>query len=226
VQHKNVNEQQGVTSMRSFTRFALLLSLAALWSCASQTATVVVPPRVDLQGYRALGLVDFASNTNPSINAQTTREFESRVRAAQPGARIVDLGSRESLLASVDSREFDGQALRKIGQKYGVDAIFVGTLSYSEPKTEVKITDDAKAAGNVQVELRADISFELMETRTGTSLWSSSVSARRPIGRTSVSAEAGVSGALRDPSNPREAMVPSLVYDLTDDFRSNSMARR
>lgn len=211
--------------MRLFTRFALLLSLATLWSCASQTVSVAVPPRVDLQGYRALGLVDFASNSNPSINTQTTREFESRLRAAQPGVRIVDLGGRDSLLAAVDSREFDAQALRRIGQKYGVDAIFVGNLSYSEPKTEVKITDAAKPDGDVQVELRGDISFELMETRTGTTLWSSSASARRPADRMNVSAGVGV-GATRGPSNPREAMVPSLVYDLTDDFRSSSVARR
>jgi hypothetical protein len=212
--------------MRLFTRFALLLSLAALWGCASQTVPVAVPPRVDLQGYRALGLVDFESNYNPSINTRTTREFESHVRAAQPGTRIVDLGGRESLLAAVGSREFDALALRKIGQRYGVDAIFVGYLSYSEPKTEAKTTDVAQPEGDVQAELRGDISFELMETRTGTSLWSSSASARRPIDRMNVSVAAGMNGAMRGPSNPREAMVPSLVYDLTDDFRSSSVARR
>ena len=226
VPHKNMDEQHKVTSMRLFTRFVLLLSLAALWGCASQTVSVVAPPRVDLQGYRALGLVDFASNSSPSISAQTTRRFESHVRAAQPGIRIVELGSRESLLAAVGSREFDAQALRKIGQQYGVDAIFVGNLTYSEANTELGIGDDARPEGGTPAELRGDISFELIETRTGTSLWSSSASARRPIGRMHVSAAAGASGAVRGLSNPREAMLPTLVYDLTEDFRSSLVARK
>ena len=56
--------------MRSFTRFALLLSLATLWGCSS-TVTVPVPPRVDLQGFGTVGLLDFASNSNATINAQS-----------------------------------------------------------------------------------------------------------------------------------------------------------
>jgi hypothetical protein len=212
--------------MRSSTKFALLLSLALLWGCSSQTVTVPVPPRVDLQGFGTLGLVEFSSNATPSINAQTTREFGTHIHAAQPGTRIVKLGSRESLLAAVGRRELDAQALRKIGEKYGVEAIFVGSLSYSEPKTEVKITDVSKLEGGVRVELRGDINIELMETRSGASMWSSSAWARRQLGRVSVSAEQGVSGGMRGSSNPREEMVPSLVYHLTEDFRPSSVRQK
>jgi hypothetical protein len=212
--------------MRSSTKFALLLSLALLWGCSSQTVTVPVPPRVDLQGFGTLGLVEFSSNATPSINAQTTREFGTHIHAAQPGTRIVKLGSRESLLAAVGRRELDAQALRKIGEKYGVEAIFVGSLSYSEPRTEVKITDVSKLEGGVRVDLRGDISIELMETRSGASMWSSSAWARRQLGRVNVSAEQGVSGGMRGSSNPREEMVPSLVYHLTEDFRPSSVRQK
>jgi hypothetical protein len=212
--------------MRLVTRFAaLLLSLLALWGCSS-TVVVPVPPRVDLQGFGTLGLVEFTSNATPSINAQTTREFGTHIHAAQPGTRIVKLGSRESLLASVGRREFDAQALRKIGQKYGVEAIFVGALNYSEPRTEVKIADIGKLEGGVRVDLRGDINIELMETRSGASMWSSSAWARRQLGRVDVSAETGVSASGRGVSNPREEMVPSLVYHLTEDFRPTTMRQK
>jgi hypothetical protein len=204
--------------MRKFAGFAgMLLSLATLWGC-SHTVTVPVPPRVELQSFGTLGLVDFASNSNPAINAQTTREFESHIHAAQPGTRIVELGTRESLLAAVGSRQLDAQTLRKIGERYGVDAVFVGSLNYSEPKTEVKVTDATKLEGGVRIEVRGDISSKLVETRTGASVWSSSAWARRQLGRVNLSAEQGVSGVMRS-SNPREEMVPSLVYHLTEDFR-------
>jgi len=204
---------------------AVLLSLAALWGC-SHTVTVPVPPRVDLQGFGTLGLVDFESNATPSINAQTTREFGTHIHAAQPGTRIVKLGSRESLLAAVGRRELDAQAMRKIREKYGVEAIFVGSLNYSEPKTDVRITDVVKLEGGMRVDLRGDINIELVETRTGASMWSSSAWARRELGRINVSAEQGVSGGMRASSNPREEMVASLVYHLTEDFRPTSVRQK
>ena len=205
--------------MRSSTTFALLLSLATLWGCASQTIAGSVPPRVDLHGYGKVGLVEFASNSSATINARATREFESHLQAAQPAVRIVGLGSRESLLAVVGSRQLDSQALRKIGAKYGVDAIFVGTLNYSEPTAESKASDAIQPQGGVRVELRGDISYTLMETSTGASLWSSSAWAHRPLGSVKVSAEQGANGVVRGPSNPREEMVASLVYELTEDLR-------
>jgi hypothetical protein len=212
---------------KSTTIVLMLLSLATLWGCSStRTVMVPVPPRVELQSYGTLGLVDFASNSNPGINAQTTREFQSHIHAAQPGTRIVELGSRESLLASVGGRQLDAQALRKIGEKYGVDAIFVGSLTYSEPKTDVKvITDATRLEGGVRVEIRGDIDSKLVETRTGASVWSSSAWARRQLGRVSVSAEQGVSGTMRS-ANPKEEMVPSLVFHLTEDFRPGSVRQQ
>jgi hypothetical protein len=212
--------------MHKVARFAaLLLALATLWGCSS-TVTVPVPPRVDLQGFGTLGLVEFSSNATPSINAETTREFGTHIHSAQPGTRIVKLGSRESLLASVGRRELDAQALRKIGEKYGVEAIFVGTLSYSEPKTEVKVNDFTKLEGGLRIDLRGDINIELMETRTGASMWSSSAWARRELGRMHVSADQGVSGGMRASSSPREEMVTSLVYHLTEDFRPTSVRQK
>ena len=209
--------------MRKFTGFALLLgSLAVLWGCSSNTVLVSVPPRLQLQGYGTLGLIEFDSNSSASINAQTTREFESHVHSAQPGTRIVELGRREALLASVGGRQFDGPTLRRIGEKYGVDAIFVGSLTYSDPKTDVRITDANKLEGGVRVEVRGDISGKLIETRTGASVWSSSAWARRTLSKVNLSAEQGVTGGVRS-GNPREEMVPSLVYHLTEDFRPSTV---
>ena len=207
--------------MRKVAGFAaVVLSLVVLAGCSStKTVTVQVPPRADLQGFGTLGLVDFESNASRSIDAQTTREFGSHIHAAQPGTRIIKLGSRDTVLAAVGSKEFDQQTMRKIGKKYGVDAIFVGSLNYSEPKTEVVITDVAKLEGGVRMDLRGDINIELLETRTGASMWSSSAWAKRQLGRVSVSAEQGVNGGVRSASNPREDMVASLVYRVTEDFR-------
>ena len=210
--------------MHKYAGITLLLSLAILWGCSS-TVLVPVPPRMDLKSYGTLGIVEFASNSDPAINVHATRQFREQIQAAQPGTRFVDLGRREAVLAAVGGRQIDVDTLKKIGGKYGVDAIFLGDITYSDPKTDVKLTDLTKLEGGVRTEVRGDISSSLKETRTGASVWSSSAWAKRQIGRLSVSAEQGVSGGMSN-ENPRDEMVPTLVYHLTQDFRPTSVRQR
>jgi hypothetical protein len=96
--------------------------------------------------------------------------------------------------------------------------VFIGELAYTEPTVDVKLTDLAKLEGGVRADMKGEVSARLVETATGASVWSRSTEARRQIGGVRVSAEQGVSGAMRS-SNPREAMLPALVYQLTHDFR-------
>ena len=210
--------------MRTYAGFTVLLSLAMLWGCSS-TVLVSVPPRMDLKSYGTLGIVEFGSNSDGAINVHATRQFQQQIQAAQPGTRFIELGNREAVLAAVGGRQLDADALRKIGEKYGVAAIFLGDIAYSEPTTDVKLTDLTKLDGGMRTEVRGDISSRLVETRTGASVWSNSAWARRQIGRLRVSAEQGVSGAVSK-SNPRDEMVPALVYQLTHDFRPSSVRQR
>jgi hypothetical protein len=210
--------------MRKSAGFALVLSVAALLGCSS-TVLVPVPPRMELKSYGTLGIVEFASSAGPALGARATREFQAHLHAAQPGTGILELGTREALLAAVGSRELDAEALRRIGEKHGVRAIFLGDLIYSEPKTDVHVTDINKLAGGVRTEVRGDISSRLVETRTGASVWSSSAWSRRQVGRLNVSAERGVSGAMRS-ADPREEMVPALIYHLTEDFRPSAVRQK
>lgn len=207
--------------MRTYAGLTLLLSLAILSGC-SRTVLVPVPPRVDLGSYGTLGIVEFASNSDRAISARATRQFQEHIQAAQPGTRFIELGDREALATAMGGKQLDVDTLRKIGEKYGVAAIFLGDIAYSEPKTDVRVTDLAKLEGGVRAEIKGDISGRLVETRTGASLWSNSAWVRRQIGRLSVSAEHGVSGGVSK-SDPREEMVPALVYHLTHDFRPSSV---
>jgi hypothetical protein len=201
--------------MRRNAGIHLLLSLAMLAGC-SHTVLVSVPPRVDVKSYGTLGIVDFGSNSGPDVAARALRQLEEDVQAAQPGTRVIELGDRQALLAAVGSDRLDIAALKKIGEKYGVGAVFVGELAYSQPTMDVQVTDVAKLQGGV--------SGRLLETATGASVWTSSAWARRQLGSLSVSAAHGVTGGMGE-ANPREAMLPALVYELTRDFRPTSERR-
>jgi hypothetical protein len=199
---------------------SLLLPLALLCACAAKTVVVSVPPRMDLQRYDMIGIVDFTSSSERELGARAARQFMEQVQQAQPGTRFIELGDRDALLASLGTRQLDAAALRQIGQKHGVAAVFVGELVYSEPTVDVKLMDVAKLQGGVRAEVKGDISSRLTETASGASVWSSSAWARRQIGGMQVS-EQGVSGAMRQ-GNPREAMLPTLVHHITHDFRPST----
>lgn len=207
--------------MRHYAGITMLALLIALAACSSNTVLVSVPPRMDLKSYGALGIVQFAAN-EPGTAAHATRQFQEHVQAAQPGTPFLELGDRQTVLAAVGARELDAAALRKIGEKYGVRAVFVGEVIYSEPRVDVKVVDLTKLQGGVRAEMRGDISSRLFDTATGASVWSSSAWARRQVGSLHVSADQGVSGGVSQ-ANPREEMVPALVYHLTQDFRPTTV---
>ena len=194
-----------------------ILAVALLSAC-SRTVVVPVPPRMDLKGYGTVGIVDFNSNSERAISARATRQFQEQVQAAQPGTRFIELGERQQLLAAVGARQLDAVSLRKIGEKYGVSAVFLGDIAYSEPRVDVKVSDMTRLEGGVRAEIRGDISARLLETASGASVWSTSGWARRQVGSLKLSADYGVSGGMSQ-ANPREEMVPALVHEITHDFR-------
>jgi len=200
--------------MRSFTG-PILLGLFLVSGCSS-TVLVTVPPRVDLKGYGTLGVVDFTSNYGLG-SARAAQQLQEQIQSAQPGTRFIELGSRETVLAAVGRNQLDADAAKRIGKKYGVDAVFLGEIAYSDPKTDIRVNDLAKLDAGLRTEVKGDISARLVETASGASVWSNSGWVRRQVGRVNVS-EQGISGSMTK-SDPREEMVPALVYQITHDFR-------
>jgi len=199
----------------------ILLAFFLASGCSS-TVLVTVPPRMDLKGYGTLGVVDFTSNAGLG-SARATQQLQEQIQAAQPGTRFIELGSRETVLAAVGRNQLDADAAKRIGKKYGVDAVFLGEIAYSDPKTDIRVNDLTKLDAGLRTEVRGDISARLLETASGASVWSNSGWVRRQVGRLNVS-ENGVSGAMSK-SDPREEMVPALVYQLTYDFRPTTERR-
>lgn len=203
---------------------AVLVLSANLLGCGGKTVLVNVPPRIDMKAYETTGIIEFGSNAEVAVNQHATQQFQQQLQSAQPGTRFIELGTREAVLAAVGSRDLDVDAIKKIGRKYGVSAIFYGNIIYSDPTTEIRVTDIAKMQGGVKAEIKGDIFGRLLETRTGASVWSSSAWARRPLAGV-VSGEGGISVAMKQ-ANPRYEMVSALVHHLTGDFRGSTVRQR
>jgi hypothetical protein len=181
---------------------------------------------VDLRNYQAVGIIDFASNADAAINRYATQRFQSSVQSAQPGTRLIELGTADSVLAAIGARQLDADAIKKLGTRFGVAAVFEGNIKFSEPKVSVRgITDLALAQGGARAEMRGDMFVRLVETRTAAGVWSNSSWATKQLGGVHVSSDGGIAGTVRT-SNPREEMVPDLVREVLTGLRESTVRRR
>src|SRR3954469_18794752 len=100
-------------------RSASLAVAVFLAGCSgSHLVDVDVPPRFDVAALGPVGLIEFTSNADADVDRYATQQFQQRLLRAQPGTRIVDLGTMQSVLAAVGSTRLDSEAARKIGKKY------------------------------------------------------------------------------------------------------------
>ena len=209
----------------------LFLSWGVLGCAGSRNAgphyvTVRVPPKVDLTTYEAVGIIEFGSNADAAISRYATERFQSSLQSAQPGTRLVELGTAASVLAAIGATQIDADAIKKIGTRFGVAAIFQGSIKFSEPKVNVSaIKDLAAAMGGVRADMRGDMFAKLVETKTAASIWSNSSWATKQLGGVSVSSDRSIAGTMGT-SNPREEMVPNLVYEVATGLRESTVQRR
>jgi hypothetical protein len=206
---------------------ALLLSAAILDGCGggARYVTVQVPPEVNLLGYETIGVIEVGSNADGAINRYATERFQSTIQSAQPGTRLVELGSMESVLGVVGARELDADAVRRIGTRYRVAAVFEGQITYTEPKVNLGgITDLMSAQGSATVQMRGEMFAKLLETKTGASVWSNSSWATRQVGGVSVSRDR-IAGSVES-SDPRHEMVGTLVHEVTTGLRPSTARQR
>lgn len=215
----------------ALAKLILITLLAPLVGCSNtKTVRVPIPPRVDLAGYRTLGIVTFtASNGNAELERLSTERFLAAVQAAQPGTRVVELGSESQVLASVNMHSLDYTALRAIQKERGIDAILTGRLDVTKVKPQVSLSSMMGKNLNVRADVDAALSARLLEAGSGATAWTNSSKRTQNVGNASFSEQwgqksIGVSG--RDTQGAYEEMVNWLVDDITDDFRPHFVLRR
>mgnify|MGYP000078393588 CR=1 FL=1 len=117
----------------------LSLSLLILFGC-SHTEKVLVPPRVNLKAYQTIGVIDFSITAESDLREYVTQHYIQAVQSAQPGVRLLELGTKEHVLKTVSRTQLDPAAIKSIGSAYHVDALISGHFSASEPKPNVRLS--------------------------------------------------------------------------------------
>lgn len=194
--------------------FALVGMLSV--ACAKRNV-IEVPPRVDLHEFETVGIIQFESASKGNLAAFATQRFIEALQESQPGVRVLELGRASEIDGLDDSGRIDYRAVKKIGDKYHVDAVVVGDLIVKEVRPRVDVLQTITTM-SVSADVDAGLTTRLLETDRGATVWTRSTSATKTV------AQVGVSGkSVRfDAQHPEQAygeLVNALVYDITYDFR-------
>lgn len=200
-------------------RLVVALQVGAA-GCATrvEVPAVQVPPRIELADWGTIGIVSFGGDADPELARLATEQFAQMLHDAQPGARLLELGPERRLLSDLGRAELDFQAVRAIGDRFQLDAIFTGTLETSELKPKLRLGQafsSVRASANVHGRLRT----KLLETLSGAVVWSRSAEATANVARLGVPTAGGLpSFRVGDPGEAYAGLVPELVDQLGGDF--------
>jgi len=205
-------------------KLTILLVVGAVFALGcSKRVMVEMPPRVNLTSFDVIGIVQFKSDAEGKLPEFTTRRFVETIQAAQPGVRMLELGSSEEVLETIGHKELDFHAIKAMKEHYGVDAVFIGELVVDDVRPNVDL-HSMLSSMSVSAEVDASLGVRMFETAIGSNIWT------RSTRRTSTVAHVGVGGGsidfdAQDPDRAYGTLADALIADVTRDFRV-SYARR
>jgi hypothetical protein len=175
----------------------------------------MLPPRLALTPYQRVGLISFTTeNARGALAAVATDHFRDEIFAAQSGVEVLELGSQDTLLAAVGLSRLDPDAVRAIGAREGVTAMFAGHLVVSNVKPRASLGRDPGLAADVTVTL----TVRFLAAESGGTIWSSSAQATETIAGLAIVGGTPVFGA-QDPSEAYGQLIDLLVQRVSRDLR-------
>lgn len=202
----------------------LLICIPILLACAHREK-VLVPPRINLQTYKAIGVIDFSSIPRDDLRGYVTQNYIQTVQSAQPGVRFLELGSKEQVLSKIERENLDPDAIRAIGRAYNVDALIFGNFTTNEPKPTFRLSSSWQSiqAGAV---VNASLSAKIWETGSGVTLWTNSTASEKKVANLQANTNGDFELGASDPEEAYGQLVPEMIYANTADFRSYYEYRR
>jgi hypothetical protein len=206
----------------------VLCGFGALLLSSECGPKVMIPPRIDLTQYENVGVIGFGCNAEGNMDEFLIRRIIITLRSYQKKARIIELGSEEEILQSVQFDELNSEAIQAIGGKYEVDALITGNLEITEVRPLLKLYrgGERPISGQTQVEgkrasaeVKVWVTAKLWGTELGATLWRVSERGEQMVDQVSVLPEKKVIFDARDPHKAFWDLINPLVIKICDDFK-------
>ena len=196
----------------------LLIGASSLFGC-THTEKILIPPKVNLVSYKAVGVIDFSSNAENDLSGYVTQNFIQAVQSAQPGVRFLELGDEKQVLAKISQRQLDLKAIQSIGNAYHVDALIFGHFTVSEPAPDIHLSSQLQSL-RAGAFVEATLVTKLWETAAGVTLWTNSASGKKRVASLNADTSGNINFGATDPRDTYGRLVPEVVFANTADFRS------
>ncbi len=212
----------------SFLSLMLLMALTYLIGCSSspplKKEKVMVPPVVNLKEFGVIGVIAFASNAEGNVQPYVTQQFMQSVQSAQPGVRLLEMGSEDQILKSVGHTQLNFEAIRSIGTTYKVDALFYGNLVVSDIKPDFNFSSGFSTM-RAQAYVEGHLNNKLFETASGATIWTHLASGRQPVANLRLITDGSINVGVTDPEEKYGQLVDEMVRHNTRDFRPSHYYR-
>lgn len=176
------------------------------------------PPRVNLERFGTIGLVQFRTEAKGNLAEYATRVFTEVLINSQPRARIKELGREAEVLRDIGANRLSPDALEALRRRFNVDAVILGTLDVSNVRPRVDLLSIISSL-SVSAEVEAMLTARLLDTRDGTTLWTDSARDRKTVAQVSVFRGGDIFFDARDPERAYGSLIRALVERTTRDFR-------
>jgi len=195
--------------MSKTSGWSLMLVLLSGFGCGSgaraRPVRTLEPARLNLVPYGRVGLTIFAvENAKGKLHEFATQRFAEEVLRAQQGIELQELGRADSAAAA-----------QSLAAARDVPIVFLGHLKVSNVKPSGSLAGFTLPF--VEATVSAELSVQLISTKSGGTLWRSSAAATEKVGQLAM-----VGGqpdfAARDPNAAYGQLVNRLVAAVTRDL--------
>ena len=194
---------------------SLVVGLSAL-GCA-HTVVVEIPPKIDLQPYKTVGIVEFTSNSNENLNKIATQKFMGFIQNAQPQLRFLELGPEDQLVNKLGRGSMDIETIKAIENKYGVSSIFTGSFQISDIAPKVTIGTNLSSL-HASAVVNVSMVSKHWDTVSGATIWSNSRQGHWKVAGINSNSK-DISFSMNDPADQYGRYLEELTFAVTDNFR-------
>jgi len=185
--------------------------------CGCAGTKTPMPPRVDLQSFGTVGLVEFSSNAKGQLQALASEDFLETVQALQPDVPVLELGNEDTVLRAIGRDRFDSAAIYAIGKEFNVDAVILGHLEVTNIRPRIRASQ-VLSQTDLKAGVAAALATRVAETAQGATVWAGTARSKETV----VNVELQQGKLAFEATDPRAAygrLIQPLVRSVTQDFR-------
>jgi hypothetical protein len=207
----------GIRILRTLKIFlgSLVVGLSAV-GCA-HTVVVEIPPKIDLQPYKTIGIVEFTSNSDEKLNRIATQKFMGFIQNAQPHLRFLELGPEDQLVNTLGRNSMDIEAIKAIERKYGVSSVFTGSFQISDIAPKVTIGTNLSSL-HASAVVNVSMVSKHWDTGSGATIWSNSRQGHWKVAGIHSNSK-DISFSMNNPEDHYGRYLEELAFAVTDNFR-------